>query len=63
MLAGAVATTAVAAVGASDIPAMRSTPPIRIRSQDMMAFLVLSAALTGVQIINLAPEFATDKDD
>jgi hypothetical protein len=58
MLAGAVA---VAAVGASDISAYAhavdpSSP------QDMMAFLVLSQALTGVQISLLAPEFAP-KDD
>ena len=42
MLAGAVATTAVAAVGASDMPAYARTADPN-SSQDMMAFLVLSA--------------------
>jgi hypothetical protein len=60
MLAGAVATTAVAAVGASDLPAYAHTADPN-SSQDMMAFLVLSAALTGIQLIILAPEF--DKKD
>ena len=56
MLSGAAATTAVAAVGASGIPAYaRIADPSS--SQDMMAFLVLSSALTGVQISSLAPEF------
>ena len=57
MLAGAAATTAVAAVGASEIPAYAHTADPNSH-QDMMAFLVLSAALTGIQVINLAPEFA-----
>jgi hypothetical protein len=56
MLSGAAATTAVAAVGASGIPAYaRIADPSS--SQDMMAFLVLSSALTGVQFSSLAPEF------
>jgi hypothetical protein len=62
VLAGAVATTAVAAVGASDIPAYAG-PADPNSSQDMMAFLVLSRALTGVQLINLAPEIGENKDD
>jgi hypothetical protein len=57
MLSGVAATTAIAAVGTSDIPAYaRTADP----SKDMMAFLVLSSALTGIQIISLAPEFAKD---
>jgi hypothetical protein len=56
MLSGAAATTAVAAVGASGIPAnARIADPNS--SRDMVAFLVLSSALTGVQINSLAPEF------
>jgi hypothetical protein len=62
MLAGAVATTAVAAVGASDLPAYARTADPN-SSPDMMAFLVLSEALTGVQILSLAPEFGPNKDD
>jgi len=62
MLAGAVATTAVAAVGASDSPAYaRTADPSS--SEDMVAFLVLSEALTGVQVSSLAPEFTPNKDD
>jgi hypothetical protein len=54
ILAGAVATAA--AVGASDMPACAhaASPDSR---EDMMAFLVLSAALTGFHVSNLAPEF------
>jgi hypothetical protein len=57
MLAGAVATTAVAAVGASDVPAYAhaANPD---SPEDMMAFLVLSTALTGIHVSNLAPEFS-----
>jgi hypothetical protein len=62
MLAGAVATTAVAAVGASEIPAYAHTADPN-SPQDMMAFLVLSAALTGIRLINLAPEFTPNNDD
>ncbi|SHG21648.1 hypothetical protein SAMN05443248_0733 [Bradyrhizobium erythrophlei] len=57
MLVGAVATTAVAAVGASDMAAYAHTANPDLR-EDMMAFLVLSAALTGIHVINLAPEFS-----
>jgi hypothetical protein len=55
MLAGAVATAA--AVGASDVPAYArgASPDSR---EDMMAFLVLSAALSGIHVSNLAPEFS-----
>lgn len=59
LLAGSVATTAMASVlpiaGAAyaDAPDPKSSP-------DMMAFLVLSAALTGVHVATLAPEFAMD---
>jgi hypothetical protein len=58
MLAGAVATAAT--VGASDIPAYArgANPDLR---EDMMAFLVLSTALTGIHVGNLAPEFAQNK--
>ena len=52
MVAGMVATTAVAAVLPLSNSAFAETP-----DQDMMAFLVLSSALTGVQISSLAPEF------
>jgi hypothetical protein len=57
MLAGAVATTAAVAVGAGDMPAYAHTADPNSR-QDMMAFLVLSAALTGIHVANLAPEFS-----
>jgi hypothetical protein len=58
MLAGAVATAAT--VGASDIPAYaRGTSPDS--REDMMAFLVLSAALTGIRVGILAPEFVQNK--
>ena len=60
MLSGAAATTAVAAVGAGDRPAYaRSADPNS--HPDMMAFLVLSSALTGIEIVRLAPEFAKIK--
>jgi hypothetical protein len=63
MLAGAVATTAVVAVGASDMPAYAHTANPEL-PEDMMAFLLLSAALTGIHVINLAPEFSqTDPSD
>ena len=54
MLSGA---AAVAAVGASDIPAYARTADPN-SSQDLMAFLVLSSALTGIEVPRLAPEFA-----
>jgi hypothetical protein len=58
MLAGAVATAT--AVGASDMPAYAhgASPDSR---EDMTAFLVLSAALTGVHVSTLAPEFSQAK--
>jgi hypothetical protein len=62
MLAGTVATTAVAAV----LPIGGSTyaeGPDPKSKRDMMAFLLLSAALTGVHVGNLAPEFGEKKGD
>ena len=62
MLAGTVATTAVAAV----LPIAGSTyaeGPNPKSPQDMMAFLLLSAALTGIHVVNLAPEFGKDEKD
>jgi len=60
MLTGTVATTAVATVlpivGSADAQA----PDANSKHQDMMAFLLLSAALTGVHVVNLAPEFTRD---
>jgi hypothetical protein len=61
MLSGAAATTAIVAVGAGDLPAYARTANVN-SSQDMMAFLVLSQALTGVDIRFLAPEFAKRND-
>jgi hypothetical protein len=65
LLAGTVATTAVAAVGpiAGTAHAQSANPnSADINSkQDMMAFLALSAALTGVRLATLAPEFSQDK--
>jgi hypothetical protein len=57
MLAGAMVTTAIAAVPL-DSPAYAQSAD---SDQDMMAFLLLSAALTGLKVVNLAPEF-TGKD-
>jgi hypothetical protein len=62
MLTGAVATTAVAAVGASDISAYAHAADPNSK-RDMMAFLLLSAALTGIHVVNLAPEFTPNNDD
>ena len=60
LLSGAAATTAIVAVGAGDRPAYaRSADPNS--PQDMMAFLVLSFALTGIDIVRLAPEFDKKK--
>jgi hypothetical protein len=53
MLAGAMATTAIVAVPI-DSPAYAQSAD---SDPDMMAFLVLSAALTGLKVVNLAPEF------
>jgi hypothetical protein len=57
VLAGAAITTVVAAVGSTENPAYARIAD-QNSSQDMMAFLVLSSALTGVQISGLAPEFS-----
>jgi hypothetical protein len=62
VLAGAVATTAVAAIGPIDGPANAQGLDPNSKP-DMMAFLLLSAALTGIHVANLAPEFAQDKTD
>jgi hypothetical protein len=62
MLAGAAATTALAAVGAGERSAHASTVDSS-SSRDMMAFLLLSTALTGIHVQNLAPEFTLKKDD
>ncbi|MGD0848025.1 hypothetical protein [Bradyrhizobium sp.] len=57
MLAGTVASTAAAAVGPiSGSAYAQGADPM----QDMMKFLVLSGALTGIQIAKLAPEFQAD---
>jgi hypothetical protein len=61
MLAGTMAATAVAAAAPINSSAYgASANPDS--NPDMMAFLVLSQALTGIQIVNLAPEFASDKN-
>jgi hypothetical protein len=58
MLAGTVATTAAATV----LPIAGSAYAVTA-DPDMTAFLLLSAALTGVRVANLAPEFGlNDKD-
>ena len=62
MLAGAVATTAAAAVGASDIPAYARTADPNA-GPEMMAFLVLSHALTGIKLSSLAPEITVNTVD
>ena len=58
LLAGTAATTAVAAVGpiAGTAYAQGLDP-----KKDMMPFLALSSALTGVRLATLAPEFSQDK--
>jgi hypothetical protein len=60
MLAGTVATTAVATVLPIAGSADAAAPDANSKQQDMMAFLLLSAALTGVHVVNLAPEFTRD---
>src|SRR6516162_9587262 len=52
VLAGAAAATAAISVGAVDSPASAQT-----RRQDMVAFVLLSAALTGIAEGKLAPNF------
>jgi len=60
MLAGTVATTAVAVVlPLSNLAYAQTSNP----SQDMVAFLLLSEALTGVNRQTLAPEFSADAND
>lgn len=62
MLAGTVATTAVAAVAPISGPAFAAGPDVDSQ-QDMMAFLLLSEAITGVDKQILAPEFDPKKND
>jgi hypothetical protein len=60
LLAGTAATTAVAAVG--PIAGTAHAQGVDINSKrDMMAFLALSSALTGVRLAVLAPEFTQSK--
>jgi len=56
MVAGMVATTAVAVLPLYDSAFAQAAVPDKAK-QDMMAFLILSVALTGVDIHTLAPEF------
>jgi len=58
MVAGAVATTAVAAVLPLATAAYAADP-----ATDMIAFLLLSEALTGVSRQTLAPELVEDKNE
>lgn len=58
MVAGTVATTAVAAV----LPLAKAVYAANV-DPDMMAFLLLSEALTGVSRQTLAPELVEDKKD
>lgn len=60
MVAGTVATTAVAAVLPLSNLAYAQTSN---QSQDMVAFLLLSEALTGVNRQTLAPEFSADASE
>jgi hypothetical protein len=53
MLVGAMATTAIVAMPI-DSPAYAQSAD---SDPDMMAFLLLSSALTGLKVVNLAPEF------
>jgi hypothetical protein len=62
MLAGAMAATAVAAAAPINSSAYGASADPESKP-GMMAFLVLSQALTGIQIVNLAPEFALDKNN
>ncbi|WP_050043542.1 hypothetical protein [Bradyrhizobium sp. LTSPM299] len=59
LLAGSVAATAVASVLPISGSAYADAPDPK-KHPDMMAFLVLSAALTGVHVATLAPEFTMD---
>lgn len=60
LLAGTAATTAVAAVGPIAGTAHAQSADINSK-KDMMAFLALSSALTGVRLAVLAPEFSQNK--
>src|ERR1700733_13786540 len=62
MLAGTVATTAAAAVAPISGSAYAAGPDVS-SPQDMMAFLLLSEALTGVDKQLLAPEFDPKTND
>jgi hypothetical protein len=62
MVAGTVATATVAAVSHLANPAYAQAPDPS-SPQDMMAFLLLSEALTGVDRLLLAPELEPNKDD
>ena len=62
MLAGTVATTAAAAAAPISGSAYAAGPDVN-SPQDMMAFLLLSEALTGVDKLVLAPELKLNKDD
>src|SRR5271155_5409694 len=57
MIVGTVATTAVAVLPFSNYAFVETS------NQDMMAFLLLSAAFTGVDIQTLAPEFSRGSGD
>jgi hypothetical protein len=59
LLASTAAATAVATVSPIAGSAYADAPDPK-SSQDMMAFLVLSSALTGVRVAALAPEFGFD---
>ena len=61
ILAGTVAATAVATVVPLANSAYADAPDPKSQ-QDMMAFLLLSAALAGVHVTALAPEFALDSN-
>jgi len=62
MLAGTVATTAVAAVATISGTAYAAGPDVN-SPQDMLAFLLLSEALTGVDKQLLAPELGFKSND
>jgi hypothetical protein len=60
VIAGAIATSAAAATAAIETPASAASVSPDTR-QDMVAFLLLSAALTGVRPVSLEPEFRPAK--
>jgi hypothetical protein len=57
MLAGVAATTVAAGVASVEIPAYAQTPDANKR-EDMLAFIYLSSALTGIAEDKLAPGFS-----